>query len=184
MGWADMLMMLRIPYDSEEAVELGGKVMQFINEAAHATSQGLARERGSFPNFERSMYATGSPLRNAAVTTIAPTGTISIIGGCSSGIEPIFALAYSHVVDGRTLEFINPIFEAAAKDGGLLTSELRMEVLRRGTLRGSQTVPQEFQRIFVTAHEVAPEWHIRHQAAFQKHAEGCSKCESCAWSEC
>jgi ribonucleoside-diphosphate reductase alpha chain len=176
MGWADMLMMLRIPYDSEEAVELGGKVMRFINEAAHASSQELARDRGPFPNFERSMYATGSPLRNATVTTIAPTGTISIIGGCSSGIEPIFALAYSHVVDGRTLEFINPIFEAAAQDTGLLTTELRTEVLRRGTLRGSQTVPKEFQRVFVTAHEIDPEWHILHQAAFQKHTDnGVSK---------
>jgi len=176
MGWADTLMMLRIPYDSQEAVELGGKVMSFINEAAHAASQGLARERGPFPNFARSIYAAGNPLRNATVTTIAPTGTISIIGGCSSGIEPVFALAYSHVVDGRTLEFINPIFEAAAQEAGLLTAELRTEVLRRGTVRGSQTVPPEFQRVFVTAHEIDPEWHIRHQAVFQQHTDnGVSK---------
>ena len=167
MGWADMLMKLMIPYDSETAVELGGRVMKFINEAAHEASERLAEERGAFPTWPNSIYATGKPQRNATVTTIAPTGTISIIAGCSSGIEPIFALAFQHVAGDRKLTFVNPVFEMAGLTSGFLVPEVREEILKRGMVRGVKGVPDEFQRVFVTAHEVAPEWHIRHQAAFQ-----------------
>ncbi len=176
MGWADMLQVMRIPYDSEEAVELAGKVMQFVNESAHEASQKLAEERGSFPNWPRSIYAGRRLQRNATVTTIAPTGTISIIAGCSSGIEPIFALAFQHVVGERRLTFINPLFETAAEAAGVMTPAVRDEVLKHGSVRGVAGVPEALQRAFVTAHEVAPSWHIRHQAAFQKHTDnGVSK---------
>jgi ribonucleoside-diphosphate reductase alpha chain len=165
-----------IPYDSEEAVALGGRVMRFINEAAHEASERLAEERGAFPTWPNSIYASGKPQRNATVTTIAPTGTISIIAGCSSGIEPVFALAFQHVAGERKLTFVNPVFEASAEAAGFLTPEVKEEILKRGTARGVKGVPDDFQRVFVTAHEVAPEWHIRHQAAFQTHTDnGVSK---------
>jgi ribonucleoside-diphosphate reductase alpha chain len=168
MGWADLLMKMEMAYDSEEAVELGGKVMGFINDSAHEATMMLAEERGAFPNWDKSIYAGGKPMRNATVTTIAPTGTISIIAGCSSGIEPIFALAYEHKVEKRRLTFINPIFEEATKAEGFLTPAVKEEVLRHGYARGVAGIPEEVQRVFVTAHEVAPDWHIRHQGAFQK----------------
>ena len=176
MGWSDMLMKMAIAYDSEQAVELGGRVMKFINSAAHAATERLAEERGSFPTWPNSIYAEGKPARNATVTTIAPTGTISIIAGCSSGIEPVFALAFQHVVGDRRLNFINPVFETMASGYGFFTQEVREEVLKRGMARGVKGIPEQFQRVFVTAHEVAPEWHIRHQAAFQAHTDnGVSK---------
>jgi ribonucleoside-diphosphate reductase alpha chain len=176
MGWSDMLMKLAVPYDSEQAVELGGRIMKFINEAAHEATGRLAEERGAFPTWANSIYADGKPARNATVTTIAPTGTISIIGGCSSGIEPVFALAFQHVVGDRRLTFINPVFEQMASAYGFFTHEVREEVLKKGTARGVKGIPEQFQRVFVTAHEVAPEWHIRHQAAFQAHTDnGVSK---------
>jgi ribonucleoside-diphosphate reductase alpha chain len=176
MGWADLLMKMEIPYDSEEAVELGGRIMAFINDAAHEASAMLAEERGTFPNWDKSIYAGGRPMRNATVTTIAPTGTISIIAGCSSGIEPTFALAYQHVVGERRLTFINPIFEEASLASGFLSPAVREEVLQHGYARGVAGIPETMQKVFVTAHEVAPEWHIRHQGAFQKHTDnGVSK---------
>jgi len=176
MGWADMLMTMGLAYDSAPAVELGEKVMKFINGAAHEASQKLSEERGPFPNWPRSIYADGKPMRNATVTTIAPTGTISIVAGCSSGIEPIFALAFQHVVGERRLTFINPIFETAASAAGYLTPPVREEVLKKGMARGVEGLPEDFQKVFVTAHEVAPEWHIRHQGVFQGHTDnGVSK---------
>ncbi|MEK7475603.1 MAG: adenosylcobalamin-dependent ribonucleoside-diphosphate reductase [Candidatus Coatesbacteria bacterium] len=176
MGWADMLMLLGTPYDSTEAVDLGGKVMKFINDAGHEASHLLAKERGTFPNWPNSIYKSGRPLRNSTVTTIAPTGTISIIAGCSSGIEPIFALAFQHVAGERRLTFVNPIFEEVAKNGGWLTPELREEILKHGAVRGVDGVPEEIQHAFPIAHEVAPDWHVQHQGAFQKHTDnGVSK---------
>lgn len=176
MGWADLLMKMGIPYDSTEAVELGGKVMKFINDSAHETSAKLAEERGPFPNWPKSIYAEGRALRNSTVTTIAPTGTISIIAGCSSGIEPIFALAFQHVVGERRMTFVNPIFEAHGNAKGFLTPAVREEVLKHGTARNVAGIPEDLQRVFVTAHEVAPAWHIRHQGAFQAHTDnGVSK---------
>lgn len=176
MGWADMLFALGIPYDSEEALALAHQVMGFINEVGHNASAQLAEERGPFPNWPRSIYANGRPLRNATVTTIAPTGTISIIAGASSGIEPIFALAFSHIVGDRHLVFINPVFEQVARARGFYSEELMRKVAETGTLHGIEGVPDDVRRVFVTAHEIAPEWHVRMQGAFQKHTDnGVSK---------
>ncbi len=176
MGWADMLLLLGIPYDSEAAVELAERVMGFIREVGHDESAKLAVERGPFPNWPYSIYRDGRPLRNATVTTIAPTGTISIIAGCSSGIEPLFAIAYSHIVGERHLTFVNPIFEEVARSRGFYRPEVIERVIEQGTLEGIEAVPEEVRRVFVTAHEIDPEWHVRMQAAFQKHTDnGVSK---------
>jgi len=176
MGWADLLFKLGIPYDSDDAVKLAGRLMEFINSVGHDADANLAEERGPFPNWPRSIYRNGRPLRNATVTTIAPTGTISIIANASSGIEPIFALAYSHIVEDRHLTFVNPVFEQVARQRGFWSEKLMAEVTKHGTVRGLNEVPEDVQRVFVTAHEVAPEWHVRTQAAFQKHTDnGVSK---------
>ncbi len=176
MGWADLLFELNIPYDSEEAVDLADRLWSFVERAAHAESQELARVRGPFPNWSRSIYRDGPPLRNSTVTTIAPTGTISIIADASSGIEPIFALAFQHKVDDRKLTFLNPIFVEAAKAAGIYSGELMENVSMQGSVHGLPAVPLHLQRVFVTAHEVEPEWHVRMQAAFQRHTDnGVSK---------
>ncbi|MCD6291674.1 MAG: vitamin B12-dependent ribonucleotide reductase [Anaerolineae bacterium] len=171
MGWADMLFALGIPYDSEEALDLAHQVMGFINEIGHDESARLAEERGPFPNWEQSIYANDRPLRNATVTTIAPTGTLSIIANTSSGIEPIFALAFSHVVEDRRLTFVDPILEQVARERGFYSEELMEKVAETGTLHGVKDVPEDIRRVFVTAHEVDPEWHVRMQAAFQAHTD-------------
>ncbi|MDI7249251.1 MAG: ribonucleotide reductase N-terminal alpha domain-containing protein [Bacillota bacterium] len=172
MGWADMLIKLGIPYDSEEAVRLAQEVMGFIHDRAREATRELARERGAFPNFDRSVFRDGPPVRNATLTTIAPTGTISIIAGCSSGIEPLFALAFFRkVLDGRQLVEVNPLFEEVAQREGFYTPELMRVVAERGSVRGLPEVPERWQRVFVTALEVDPEWHIRMQAAFQAHTD-------------
>lgn len=176
MGWADMLLLLGVPYDSPEAVQLAERVMGFIREIGHDESAKLAVERGPFPNWPYSIYRAGRPLRNATVTTIAPTGTISIIAGCSSGIEPLFAIAYSHIVGERHLTFVNPIFEEVARRRGIYRPEIMDRVIEQGTLEGIEAIPEDIRRVFVTAHEVDPEWHVRMQAAFQKHTDnGVSK---------
>ena len=176
MGWADMLLLLGIPYDSEAAVRLAERVMGFIRETGHDESARLAVERGPFPNWPHSIYRDGRPLRNATVTTIAPTGTISIIAGCSSGIEPLFAIAYSHIVGERHLTFVNPIFEEVARRRGVYRPEIMDRVIEQGTLEGIEAIPADIRRVFVTAHEIDPEWHVRMQAAFQKHTDnGVSK---------
>jgi ribonucleoside-diphosphate reductase alpha chain len=176
MGWADLLFKLGVPYDSAEAVELAERVMGFINETGHDESARLAAERGPFPNWERSIYKDGPPLRNATVTTIAPTGSISIIAGCSSGIEPAFALAYRHITSERKLTFVNPIFEQVARRRNFYSPELMEEILAQGSVHDLAAVPEDVRRVFVIAHEIAPEWHIRTQAAFQKHTDnGVSK---------
>ena len=176
MGWADLLIALGIPYDSEEALALAGEVMSFIQRIGHEESEQLAVERGPFPNWPQSIYGRGKPLRNATVTTIAPTGTISIISGCSSGIEPLFALAYSHIVGERHLAFVNPYFEALARERGFYSEELLGRIVQHGSAAGLPEVPPEGQRILATAHEIAPEWHVRMQAAFQRYTDnGVSK---------
>ncbi len=176
MGWADLLFELGIPYDGEEALRLAEEVARFIEEKGHNESANLAEERGPFPNWSRSIYQDERPLRNSTVTTIAPTGTISIIANCSSGIEPVFALAFSHIVGDRHLTFVNPIFERMAKARGFYSEELMKAVAERGLARGLSGIPEDIQRIFVTAHEVAPEWHVQMQAAFQKYTDnGVSK---------
>jgi ribonucleoside-diphosphate reductase alpha chain len=171
MGWADLLFLLGIPYDSESAIELATRLMAFIKDKAHDQSARLAEERGPFPNWSRSIYGRGRPMRNSTVTTIAPTGTISMIAGCSSGIEPIFALAFEHRVKQgdreRVLTFVNETFDALAKRDGFYSEALMQEIARRGTLQGIPGVPARAAEIFRTAHEIPFEWHVRHQAAFQ-----------------
>ena len=175
MGFSDMLYLLGIPYNSEEAVELAEKVMKFVTDEGRAMSYELGKKRGAFPNFKGSIYDTGfsaEPLRNATVTTIAPTGTISIIAGCSSGIEPMFALSFKRtVLDGTEMFEVNPIFEQLAKDRGFYSEALMEKIAEKGTVHGFDEVPEDVQQVFVTAHDITPEWHIRMQAAFQKYTD-------------
>ncbi len=170
MGFADMLVSLGIPYDSEEALKVAEQVMADISNEANEASIELAKERGVFPAFEGSKYADENlRVRNATRTTIAPTGTLSMIAGCSSGIEPLFALSYTKtVLDGTPFVEVNPYFEEAARNGGFYSEEL-MKKLADGTHLGDiDGVPEEIKRLFVTAHEITPEWHVKMQAAFQK----------------
>ncbi len=173
MGWADMLFQLRLPYDSDEAVELGRKVMAFIQKESRQASRKLAAERGSFPNIEKSIYQ-GEQLRNATCTTIAPTGTISMIAGTTSGIEPVFALAYTkNVLDGASLVEVNPVFQAYIEDK--FAPEEAQGIFNRiaagASIDAIQQIPPEMRRVFITALEIAPEWHIRMQAAFQENTD-------------
>jgi ribonucleoside-diphosphate reductase alpha chain len=171
MGWADMLVQLGIAYNSEEALQLAAKVMHFIQEEAHKTSAVLAQERGVFPAFKGSAYDVpgGMRLRNATCTTIAPTGTLSIIAACSSGIEPLFALSYTrNILDGTHMIEVNPFFETVARNSGFYSAEL-MEKLAAGThLAEMSGVPEAVKTVYVTAHEISPECHIKMQAAFQR----------------
>ncbi len=170
MGFADMLLRMNVAYDSDEAVETGRRLMEFINLEAHAYSEFLGRERGSFPNFSSSALARRhTSMRNATVTTVAPTGTISIIAGCSSGVEPIFAVSYvRNVLDGTEMVEVNPIFEEVAKQRGFYSEEQMKEIARRGTVRGLDSVPEDVQGVFATSHDIAPIWHVRMQSAFQE----------------
>lgn len=171
MGFADMLIALRIPYNSEQGIDTAEEVMQFIDAEAKQMSVELAAERGVFPNYTSSIYDVpdGIKLRNATVTTIAPTGTISIIAGCSSGVEPLFAICYLRtVMDGTEMVEVNPLFESVAQEKGFYTDALMKEIAKNGTLHGINDVPADVQRYFVTAHDIAPIWHIKMQAAFQK----------------
>ncbi len=172
MGWAEMLIKLGIPYDSEEAVKLGEKVMKFINDESHRASMKLAEKRGVFPAWEGSeWWKKGIKIRNATTTTIAPTGTISIIAGTSSSIEPLFAIVFVRkVLNGEELLEVNPLFEELAKKQGFYSEELMMQIARTGTLR-DVNVPEQVRRVFKTAHEIAPEWHVAMQAAFQRHVD-------------
>jgi len=171
MGFADMLVMLGIPYDSEEALKVAGELMRFINEEALQASAELGKERGVFPAFEGSIYdkPDGPRIRNATRTTIAPTGTLSMIAGCSSGIEPLFALSYTKtVLDGTPFVEVNPYFEEAARNGGFYSDELMKKLADGAHLGDIKDVPDDIKRVFVTAHEITPEWHVRMQAAFQR----------------
>jgi ribonucleoside-diphosphate reductase alpha chain len=172
MGFADMLILLQTSYATEEAVEYAEKVMKFIQTEARIESQRLAEERGTFPNYVGSIYDGVMKLRNATLTTIAPTGTISMICGASSGVEPLFAVAYTKtVMDGTALVEVNPLFEAFAKEYGFYSPELMQKIAEMGTVLGLQEVPNWVQEVFTTAQEIAPEWHIRIQAAFQKYTD-------------
>ncbi len=174
MGFADMLIELGIPYSSDQAVEVAEEVMAFIQEEARKSSERLARERGAFPNFSGSVFSSnGRPeVRNATTTTIAPTGTLSIIAGCSSGIEPLFAVSYiRNVLDNTEMVEVHRAFEQAAKDGGFYNEELMKEIARKGSIQDLPEVPDEIKSLFVTAHDVTPEWHVRMQAAFQKYTD-------------
>lgn len=174
MGFADMLIRLGVPYDSDEALAVAQEVMSFIQQESAAASVDLARERGPFPNFPVSVYAERgeAPRRNATTTTIAPTGTISIIAGCSSGIEPVFALSFvRNVMDNDHLLEVHPLFEEQMRAQGLYSPELAAEVARAGGVRKLPGIPEQIRRTFAVAHDISPEAHLRMQAAFQKYTD-------------
>ena len=174
MGFADLLFQLNIAYNSEAALETAETVMGFIQKESHLASARLAAERGSFPNFDRSVFAgkNGDGLRNATTTTIAPTGTLSIIADCSSGIEPLFALSFQrNVMDNDTLTEVNPYFEAVARERGFYSEEMMERIAGCGSIRDIESIPDDVKAVFVTSHDISPEWHVRMQAAFQKHTD-------------
>ncbi len=173
MGFADMLIRLGIPYNSPEAVNFADRLMRFIHKESLKASQSLAAERGVFPNHEKSIYAKkGLRVRNATVNTIAPTGTISIIAGCSSGIEPSFAISFvRNVLSGTKLFEVNPHFEEVAKARGFYSKEMIAEIAQSGSLQKIKGIPADIKRTFVTAFDVAPREHVQIQAAFQKHTD-------------
>jgi len=171
MGWADLLFRLGVPYGTPEALDLGEKVMAFVDEAARTASEDLAAERGAFPNFAGSVYDVpgAKPVRNATRTTIAPTGTISILAGCSSGIEPLFSLGFiRRVLDGTEMVEVNPVFEETARERGFHGERLMRRVANGEPIAEMDEVPEDVRRVFVTAHDITPEDHIRMQAAFQR----------------
>lgn len=174
MGFADMLIRLGIPYDSEEALKMGGEVMGFIDKEAKDASIDLARERGAFPKFKDSIYdkPKAPELRNATRTTIAPTGTLSIIANCSSGIEPLFALSYfRQILDNDKLVEVHPIFEEVAKREGFYSDDLMATLAETGRIRGVEGIPEWVQEVFVISHDIEPETHIKMQSAFQHHTD-------------
>ncbi|MBN2518588.1 MAG: vitamin B12-dependent ribonucleotide reductase [Candidatus Altiarchaeota archaeon] len=174
MGFSDMLIELGIPYNSEEATKLGGDIMKFIHEEGNRMSQELAEARGPFPNFKKSVFAKTPPMRNATVTTIAPTGTISIIAGCSSGIEPLFAISYvrRNILDtGDELIEVNPLFERIAREKGFYSEPLMRLIARKGSIQSIEEIPPDVRRVFTTAHDITPEDHVRMQAAFQEYTD-------------
>nr|MDA8387598.1 adenosylcobalamin-dependent ribonucleoside-diphosphate reductase [Nitrospiraceae bacterium] len=173
MGWADLLILLGIRYDSPAGLDLASRLMRFIMEESHGASAGLAAERGAFPNFGGSIWDKpgAPPLRNATVTTIAPTGTISIIADCSSGIEPIFKIAFKRLVLDAELFDVNRHFVRMARQRGFYSDELMQEVIRKGSLKGVKGVPSDIKELFRTAHEIVPEDHILMQAEFQKYTD-------------
>ncbi len=174
MGFADMLYKLGIPYNSEQALDTAEKIMSFIKEQATKASEELGEKRGSFPCFEESTYKSAGAvhMRNATVTTIAPTGTISIIAGASSGIEPVFAISYiRNVMDNDKLLEVHPYFESVAKQRGFYSEELMHDIAKKGTLRGVKGIPEDVASVFVTAHDISPEYHIKMQSVFQRHTD-------------
>ncbi|MEM5872509.1 MAG: adenosylcobalamin-dependent ribonucleoside-diphosphate reductase, partial [Candidatus Aenigmatarchaeota archaeon] len=173
MGWAEFLIKLNIPYDSKEALSLAEKIMKFVSEEARKKSEELGLKRGSFPNFEKSIfYGKYKAMRNATVTAIAPTGSISIIAGCSSGIEPLFAISFMrNVLEGTRLFEVNPLFEKISKENGFYSAKLLEKIAKLGSIQKIKEIPKEIRRIFVTALDIEPEWHVKMQAAFQKYVD-------------
>jgi ribonucleoside-diphosphate reductase alpha chain len=174
MGLADMLIQLGIPYDSEEALATAEKVMKFISEEATRKSVEIGEERGAFLNFKGSLWEEKGykTIRNSTVTTVAPTGTISIIAGCSSGIEPIFAVAFvRNVMEGTRLLEIQPTFEKVAREKGFFSMDLMLKIAKTGSIQNLEEIPKEMRRVFVTALDISPEWHVKMQAAFQKYVD-------------
>lgn len=173
MGFADMLILMGMPYGSKKAVDFASSLMKFIRRESIAASMSLARERGPFPNYKRSIYpAKDMKLRNATINTIAPTGTISIIAGCSSGIEPLFAVSFMRdVLSGAKLLEVNPLFEEAASRRGIYNKEILSSIARYGSLKNIKNIPEDFKRIFVTSFDIEPAWHLKVQAAFQRHTD-------------
>jgi ribonucleoside-diphosphate reductase alpha chain len=173
MGFADLLIRLGLPYHSPAALRFAAKLMRFIHQESLNASVGLARERGVFPNFNQSLYARKNlRVRNATVNTIAPTGTISIIAGCSSGIEPLFAVSFvRNVLSGTKLFEVNPLFEEMARNRGFYSKEMVAHVAQSGSLQKIREIPPDIKRIFVTAFDVTPEQHLQIQATFQKYSD-------------
>ncbi len=169
MGWADSLLLMGIPYNSNEAIELGEKLMKFITEAGRKESAELAKTRGTFPLFGESILPQELPQRNATITTIAPTGTLSIIAGCSSGVEPVFGYVYiRNIMDGTEMIEVNPILKEELQKRGLYSEEMMKRIAKEGTIAHIEELPEDLRRVFVSAHDISPEYHIRMQAAFQK----------------
>ncbi len=175
MGFADLLTKLNISYDTEEALQLADKLMGFVHEECKKESVELAKRRGMFPAFKGSKWDTGKKedqVRNATLTTIAPTGTISMIADCSSGIEPLFSICYiKRVMDGQELLYVDRQFEAAAKKRGFYSEELMKRIAISGSVHHLTEIPADVKRIFVTSHDITPDWHVKMQAVFQKHVE-------------
>jgi len=175
MGFADMLIKLGIKYNTEEGLQAGEDLMRFIDTEAKKMSAGLGEEKGSFPNFRGSIWEKRfKTMRNATVTTVAPTGTISIIAGCSQGIEPLFAIAYVREVAeslGRSLVEVNPLFERIALKEGFYSEELMKKMAKKTSIQDVNEIPEQIRRLFVTAHDIDAEWHVRMQAAFQKYTD-------------
>ncbi|HWS43787.1 MAG TPA: vitamin B12-dependent ribonucleotide reductase [Pseudoflavonifractor sp.] len=168
MGFADMLLLMGIPYNSDEGVAMGSAVMELIQTVGHRASETLAQTRGAFPLFGESIYKDGAPLRNATVTTVAPTGTLSIIAGVSSGVEPVFAYAYiRNVMDNTHLIETNQILKDALAAAGVYSEALMHQIVEQGTLAHIDGIPEELKQVFVCAHDVSPIWHVKMQAAFQ-----------------
>ncbi|KPK78176.1 MAG: hypothetical protein AMJ79_00660 [Phycisphaerae bacterium SM23_30] len=174
MGFADALYKLAVPYDSREGVAVGGQLMRFINDQAHQVSEELARQRGVFGNWQDSRWnhEFQRPQRNAAVTTVAPTGTLSIIADCSGGIEPMFSVAFTrNVLGGAQLPEVNRVFQQVAQDRGFYSADLIRRIAEQGSLADCDDIPEDVKRVFVCAHDIDPEWHVRMQAAFQEHCD-------------
>jgi len=173
MGWADMLLKLGIKYDSENAVQLAEEVMSFIQRQAREKSKEIAKVKGAFPYYDRSVYKSKKiRIRNATTTTIAPTGTLSIIASVSSGIEPLFAISFiKNVMDNDELVETNPIFEAVSKERGFYSEDLMKQIAKEGGLHDIEGVPQDIRELFVTSHDISPQWHVKMQAAFQKYTD-------------
>ncbi|OFV68221.1 MAG: ribonucleotide-diphosphate reductase subunit alpha [Candidatus Syntrophoarchaeum caldarius] len=179
MGFAELLFRLRIPYNSEEGVEVAERVMSFISREARKKSQNIAESRGSFKNFEGSLWDLKgyTAMRNATLTTIAPTGSISIIAGTTSGIEPLFAISFVHnVIDGTRLVEINSVFEEVARRRGFYSHELMQKILRTGSISEIAEIPDDVKDVFQIAMDISPDWHVKMQAAFQRYVDnGVSK---------
>jgi ribonucleoside-diphosphate reductase alpha chain len=172
MGFADMLIKLKIPYNSCEALETAGKIMSFVHQTGHDESHKLAIERGVFKNFKNSIYDGCIEMRNATITTIAPTGTLSMIASCSSGIEPLFSLVYEkNVLDGRKFLEVHPEFLKVAKQENFYSEELMKTIMKFGSITNINEIPENVRKVFVTAHDIESKTHIDIQAEFQKYTD-------------
>lgn len=170
MGFADMLYQLEIPYNSDESVKTASKIMKFVTQEARVKSKQIGKEKGPFPSIQESVYK-GEEMRNSTTTTISPTGTISMIANVSSGIEPNFALSYVRRVLDKDFLFVNPYFQEIAKREGFYSDQLIQNIRNKGSVQDAREIPKKWREIFVLAHDIEPEWHIKVQAAFQKHTE-------------
>ena len=174
MGFADCLFMLSIPYDSQRGVDFGDKIMSFVNDNARKASSELAGLRGPFPNWNNSLWRTErkQKVRNASITCIAPTGTISIIGDCSASIEPLYSLVFlRQILDGEKILQVNPVFKKIAESSGFYSRDLENEIIKTGSIQKIESIPANIREIFKCAYDISPEWHIRMQAAFQRHCD-------------